>query len=158
MALDVNKPLVYDPLRAPDIGHALEELLIRRGDKYEWRGSFSFQTKKEYEDSSGEIGFFALKYASEEMNEIDPWTGDPKNKFSYHEVRNEVPTWNELVTEHRENLAEYAAYEGKRNRSYPDWREQLDMLYKDIDAGKLGETAKTSTFYQAIKEVKDANP
>lgn len=35
---------------------------------------------------------------------------------------------------------------------------QLDMLYKDIDAGKLGETAKTGSWYTHIKSVKDNNP
>ena len=36
--------------------------------------------------------------------------------------------------------------------------EQLDMLYKDIDAGKLGDNAKTGTWYSHIKAVKDNNP
>ena len=49
-------------------------------------------------------------------------------------------------------------YEGKRNRRYPDWRDQLDMLFKDIDSGKLGDAAKTSSFYTTIKGIKDANP
>jgi len=35
---------------------------------------------------------------------------------------------------------------------------QLDMLYKDIDAGKLGDTAKTGSWYTHIKSVKDNNP
>ena len=34
--------------------------------------------------------------------------------------------------------------------------EQLDMLYKDIDGGKLGDNAKTGT-YSHIKAVKDNN-
>jgi hypothetical protein len=61
------------------------------------------------------------------------------------------------MAEHEENLEEYAAYEGKRLRKYPDWREQLDMLYKDIDQGLLGEEAKSSQFYTAIKAVKDSS-
>ena len=36
--------------------------------------------------------------------------------------------------------------------------EQLDMLYKDIDAGKFGDTAKTGAWYLHIKAVKDNNP
>ena len=36
--------------------------------------------------------------------------------------------------------------------------EQLDMLYKDIDAGLLGEAAKTGSFYLHVKGVKDAVP
>jgi len=35
---------------------------------------------------------------------------------------------------------------------------QLDMLYKDIDAGKLGDSAKTGSWYTHIKSVKDNNP
>jgi|TARA_B100001996_G_scaffold365412_1_gene335282 hypothetical protein len=35
---------------------------------------------------------------------------------------------------------------------------QLDMLYKDIDAGKLGNDAKTGSWYTHIKSVKDNNP
>ncbi len=35
---------------------------------------------------------------------------------------------------------------------------QLDMLYKDIDAGKLGDNAKTGAWYLHIKSVKDNNP
>ena len=41
---------------------------------------------------------------------------------------------------------------------YKDIAEQLDMLYKDIDAGKLGDNAKTGTWYSHIKAVKDNNP
>jgi hypothetical protein len=54
-------------------------------------------------------------------------------------------------------LKEYDAYAGKRERRYPAVAEQLDMLFKDIDAGKLGEDAKESNFYQTIKEIKEAH-
>jgi len=36
--------------------------------------------------------------------------------------------------------------------------EQLDMLFKDIEAGKFGDTAKTGSWYKHIKSVKDNNP
>ena len=36
--------------------------------------------------------------------------------------------------------------------------EQLDMLYKDIAAGKFGDDAKTGAWYLHIKAVKDTNP
>ena len=36
--------------------------------------------------------------------------------------------------------------------------DQLDMLYKDIDSGKLGDNAKTGSWYLHIKAVKDSNP
>lgn len=36
--------------------------------------------------------------------------------------------------------------------------DQLDMLWHDIDSGKLGDTAKTGTWYLAVKKVKDNFP
>lgn len=48
---------------------------------------------------------------------------------------------------------------GKNTKTiYGQISEQLDMLYKDIDAGKFGDTAKTSAWYLHIKAVKDNNP
>ena len=38
---------------------------------------------------------------------------------------------------------------------YKDIREQLDLLWHDIDAGKFGDTAKTGEWYKDIKAVKD---
>ena len=46
-------------------------------------------------------------------------------------------------------------YAKKRNLAYFDVGEQLDILYHDITAGKLGEAAKTSTFYLHRKSIKD---
>jgi hypothetical protein len=151
MAL-TDKSHRYDILKAPFVGHALAELLVRRGGKYEFMGSFSFD---------GEAGYQELKFrdttASEEMKEIDPWTGEAQNVYTYEQVKTELPTFAEVMAEHEENLEEYAAYEGKRLRRYPDVKEQLDLLYKDIDQGLLGEGAKSSQFYTAIKAVKDAS-
>lgn len=143
----------YDRLKSPFMGHALQDLLVRRGAKYEFSGSFSFSTEEDYKQLK-----FRDVTASEEMKEVDPWTGEPKNLYTYEQVKSELPTWAEVLEEHEDNLAEYADYEGKRNRRYPDWREQLDMLFKDIDAGKLGDNAKSSSFYTTIKGIKDANP
>ena len=47
-------------------------------------------------------------------------------------------------------------YEWTRN--YAGFDEQLDQLYHDIDDGKLGADAKTGTWYQAVKKVKDDTP
>ena len=41
---------------------------------------------------------------------------------------------------------------------YPSIGDQLDLLWHDIDDGKLGDTAKTSSFYTTIKNVKDSSP
>ena len=48
-------------------------------------------------------------------------------------------------------------YDKKRLSSYPDWREQIDKLWHDIDNGTL--TNKSSgTLYLALKAVKDKYP
>ena len=45
-----------------------------------------------------------------------------------------------------------------RDRPYSPISDQLDMLWHDIDSGKLGDTAKTGTWYLAVKKVKDNFP
>lgn len=152
MALE-DKTLRYDTLKAPFPGHALADLLARRGGKWEFMGSFSFQSEGEYKQLK-----FRDTTASESMKEVDPQTGEGRNVYSYEAVKAELPTYSEVMEEHEDNMAEYAEYESKRARKYPDWRDQLDMLYKDIDSGKLGDAAKTSAFYTTIKGIKDANP
>jgi len=47
-------------------------------------------------------------------------------------------------------------HEFARMGAYPEIAEQLGMLYKDIEAGLFGESAKTGSFYQVIKKTKDA--
>lgn len=46
----------------------------------------------------------------------------------------------------------------RRRAEYEQIAEQLDMLFKDIDAGLFGEPAKTGAFYAHIKAIKDAYP
>ena len=155
-----DKSLRYDLNKAPFMGHALQDLLEENTNgQWEFSGSFSFTTKEEFE---------ALRWvdtqAPADMMEVDPMTGDPRNEYSYEQLKSTLDaagiTWEAIQAEHIENIEEYNDHAGKRQRvlEYPDWREQLDMLYKDIDAGKLGETAKTSSFYTTIKDVKDRNP
>jgi hypothetical protein len=151
MAL-LNKHHLYDQLKAPFRGHALADLLIKNNSKYEFYGSSSFSTEEEYHTVK-----FRDTTASAEMQEVDPWTGESRNSFTWEQVKDQVPTWAQIEAEHQDNLAEYAAMEGKRARKYPDWRDQLDMLFKDIDAGHLGDAAKTSQFYTTIKAVKDSS-
>tara|TARA_R100000426_G_scaffold2575_1_gene4242 strand:+ start:1686 stop:2033 length:348 start_codon:yes stop_codon:yes gene_type:complete len=50
---------------------------------------------------------------------------------------------------------EHDSYRTKRRESYASLGDQLDMLYKDIVAGKLDTTGTWATH---IKTVKDANP
>ena len=44
------------------------------------------------------------------------------------------------------------------NVTYPNFGEQLDQLFRDVDSGKFGADAKTGEWYIAVKAVKDANP
>jgi hypothetical protein len=148
----IDKTHLYDALKAPFRGHALSDLLIKNNSKYEFYGSASFSNEEEYHKVR-----FRDTTASEEMKEVDPWTGESKNTFTWEQVKDEVPTWDEIEAEHLDNLAEYETYSGKRARKYPDVKNQLDMLYKDINNGLLGDAAKESTFYTTIKAIKDAN-
>ena len=45
-----------------------------------------------------------------------------------------------------------------RRTEYGDLGAQLDELYHDIDAGKFGDTAKTSAWYVRVKQIKTDNP
>ena len=45
-------------------------------------------------------------------------------------------------------------YKVKRQAEYGELADQLDMLYKDIEAGLFGEQAKTGLFFQHIMNVK----
>lgn len=49
-------------------------------------------------------------------------------------------------------------YDAQRQNNLPSVGDQLDMLWHDIDAGKLGVDAKTGTWYLAVKAIKDAFP
>ena len=51
--------------------------------------------------------------------------------------------------------AEWESKKYQRDRQYPDLGEQFDLLFKDIDSGKV---SKNGGFYKAVKAVKDAHP
>lgn len=51
-----------------------------------------------------------------------------------------------------------ATYTTKRAAYYQKLGDQLDELYHDITAGKLGDDAITSDFYLGRKAVKDKYP
>lgn len=50
------------------------------------------------------------------------------------------------------------SYSSKRERSYPNLKEQFDLLYHAIDANEFGADAKTSSFYTKLKAVKTKYP
>ena len=49
-------------------------------------------------------------------------------------------------------------YADNRTLAYKGFTDQLDILYHDITAGKLGEDAKTSNYYLHRKSIKDKYP
>lgn len=147
-----NTTFRYDSVKTPDMGHALIELIAERNiTSVGWSGSFSFSTELEYINDH-------VYYDLTSSGDIDPMTGDPKNLISWSEASEVMPSWVDVLARYNELLIEYAEYENKRQRVYPTVQNQLDMLYKDINAGLLGEEAKSSQFYLAIKTVKDINP
>ena len=57
-----------------------------------------------------------------------------------------------------ERLEELNAPISLRAEQYNIWQHQLDLLWHDIDDGKLGEDAKTGQWYNHIKNIKESNP
>ena len=77
-----------------------------------------------------------------------------------------IDSWatNRAVEEVREGIkasggasADYAGFrtDPMSGYGYKGISDQLDLLYKDIAAGKLGEAAKTGGWYLDVKAVKD---
>ena len=67
----------------------------------------------------------------------------------------EKPTEEAIKAKLTELQADYDAKQYQRDRKYPDLGEQFDLLFKDIDSGKI---SKDGGFYKAIKAVKDTHP
>ena len=57
-----------------------------------------------------------------------------------------------------EKLEELNAPISLRSEQYNIWQHQLDLLWHDINDGKLGEDAKTGQWYNHIKNIKESNP
>lgn len=57
-----------------------------------------------------------------------------------------------------EKLHQLNGYSDERTNEYQIITEQLDMLFKDIDAGLFGENAKTGIWYTHIKTIKETYP
>ena len=72
--------------------------------------------------------------------------------------REVITAWNGKMYFKGEEPEKPYDYAEERRQAYPDVTEQLDKLYHDINAGLFGEEAKTSTFFLAIKKVKDDYP
>lgn len=153
----MDPELRYDKLKAPWRGHALCDLVKERyNNQYDFAGGMAFQTIEEMK----EVTIYFDTLAPEEDKVMDPFTGFPKNQYTYDEMvakHSDFPTWEEIDTLYQQYLDEYNAYAGVRERQYPPIKEQLDLLYHDIDSGLLGESAKQSSFYQTINTVKTNN-
>ena len=67
----------------------------------------------------------------------------------------DIPTDENIIKKCEELQADYDSKKYQRDRKYPDLGEQFDLLFKDIDSGKV---SKDGGFYKAIKAVKDKHP
>lgn len=66
-----------------------------------------------------------------------------------------APVSDQHLIEKAKSLANNSAYKDLRREKYPQLVEQLDMLWHDINQGKLN---TESSFYKAVKAVKDQFP
>ena len=82
----------------------------------------------------------------------------------YVAINNVITTWADereqpseeaIQAKIKELEADFDAKKYQRDRKYPELGEQFDLLFKDIDSGKVN---KDGGFYKAIKGVKDAHP
>lgn len=56
------------------------------------------------------------------------------------------------------NLDELPLYVQSRRALYPSVGEQLDLLFKDVESGMFGESAKQSTWFRNIDAIKRTIP
>ena len=56
-----------------------------------------------------------------------------------------------------DKIEELNGYIDRRIANYERIEEQLDLLFKDVEAGKFGDDAKTGLWYLHVKSVKDNN-
>jgi hypothetical protein len=75
---------------------------------------------------------------------ISEWNSDKKQ-----------PTEKEIETAEAECEKDFSSKKYQRDRQYPELGEQLDMLFRDMTAGK-GD--KTGEWYKVITKVKSDNP
>ena len=80
------------------------------------------------------------------------------------EEKTEETLTSEEQAVHTARATEVAKEEYKSKRqyagsvTYPNFGEQLDQLFHDVDAGKFGADAKTGEWFNKIKAVKESNP
>jgi hypothetical protein len=65
--------------------------------------------------------------------------------------------WVQNTTEGKYQIAAFG-YKDSRRDAYGNIDDQLDELFKDIEAGHFGESAKSSEWFLRISQVKSDNP
>jgi|TARA_R100000479_G_scaffold57979_1_gene27545 hypothetical protein len=80
---------------------------------------------------------------------------DKYEDIIWQDKNTNIPTKKECEDELKRLEEEDKKTQYQRDRKYPDLGEQFDLLFKDIDSGKV---SKDGGFYKAIKAVKDAHP
>ena len=68
----------------------------------------------------------------------------------------EPPSWDEVETEIKREVEiyNYYFYERQREKLYPDWKTQMDMLYHDIKNKNL----ENGSWIQSIDKIKSTYP
>jgi len=68
----------------------------------------------------------------------------------------EPPSWDEVETEIKREVEiyNYYLYERQREKLYPDWKTQMDMLYHDIKNKNL----ENGSWIQFIDNIKSTHP
>ena len=77
------------------------------------------------------------------------------DKIFHWDSKKEMPSEEDIKAKEKELIEADKKLQYQRDRKYPDLGEQFDLLFKDIDSGKV---SKDGGFYKAIKSVKDAHP
>ena len=94
------------------------------------------ETFDKYSNFKGYVGNAPATEAEYDAMKANAFSGTP-------------PTWSDIQAQ---------MYDINRKFEYPDIKEQLDQLYRDINAGKFGADAKTGEWFVGITSVKTAHP
>jgi len=96
-------------------------------------------------------GYPPCGYLGEEITTEEQWTEFLKDEIDLDEFQR-------LSEKACEVLGVTYVKPYKESRVYAEVGDQLDALWHDIDAGKLGADAKTGTWFALVKAVKDEFP
>ena len=92
----------------------------------------------------------------EAVNNLYPNVASQTNNLAFDEEGNKITVDESKVAEEIKKLqADYDSKQYQRDRIYPKFDEQFDLLFRDINSGNV---SKDGEFYKAIKAVKDAHP